>query len=139
MNGDPNCSEGMEAQTAASIVEMLHAVERTLEAFKEGEHLSEREAAHIATAQRHIDAALREWTARVIAVVPTPTADDETEAIDSEPSARPERGWGAINDMLRIYGERVEARDFTPAQQRRLLVAAFNLSIVAQELMTSVH
>lgn len=136
MKGAASCSEDMEAHTAASIVEMLHAVERTLDAFKESEHLSDREAGHIATAQRHIDAAIRKWTAHV---VPTHTADDETEAIDSEPPARPERGWGAITDMLRIYGERVEARDFTPAQQRRLLVAAFNLSIVAQELMTTLH
>lgn len=129
----------MEAQTAASMVDMLHAVERTLEACKAWEHLSETEAAHIATAQHHLDAALRECGARVIAAVPTDTADDEAEAIDSQPPARPERGLDAITDMIQIYGERVEARDFTPAQQLRLLVAAFNLSIIAQELMTSVH
>jgi hypothetical protein len=129
----------METRTAASIAEMLHAVGRTLEAFKGYELLSKEEAAHLVEAQKHIDASVRRWVNRMTAHASQDAIADDANVLERELPASPKRGLDAVTDMLHIYGERVDARDFTPAQQRRLLVVAFNLSIVAQEMMTSVH
>lgn len=118
-----------------SVVEILGGLRQTLGLFAECEHLSAAQAKHLAAAWRHVDAAIAEWVDEILrdrAVSSSGPADD-----DASPEC-PARGLDAVSDMLRIFHD-LREQHFTPVQRQRIMIAAHNLLLVAQEMMKSMH
>lgn len=127
-------TENLEGLSRATLMEMLHAVAKTLARLHDCPHFSALAAGHIARAERHVDAVVSAWTDEV-------EAGNETRRAKLRPATAedPVRGRGHVLDMLAIYHDEMNDRDFTPLQQQRILIAAYNLAVVAGELMPSVH
>jgi len=132
MSIDRSLQAKLEYLTAATVAEMLQVAAKTLTMLKDWKDLTKGQSMHIAAAERHIVAAVgRPDEDATSDLLETAGVDDEVEC--------PSRGLDGITNMLHVFYEEVEESDFTRPQRQRILVAAFNLATVAQELMTSVH
>jgi hypothetical protein len=121
----------LEYLTAAAAAEMLQVAGKTLTMLKDWKDLSKGQSMHIAAAERHIVAAVGRPDESEAECLLEPTGDEEPQC--------PSRGLDGITTMLHVFHEHVEESDFTRSQRQRILVAAYNLATVAQELMTNVH
>jgi hypothetical protein len=130
--------DAMEVCTRASVAEILYEIARVLARLKGSEHLSVTQQRHTDAARRHVDAAVDEWIDDVTSDARPRASARESDAASAMPES-PERGLRSVLDMLAIYHDEIDDRDFTSMQLRRLMIAAHNLLVVAQELKKNVH
>lgn len=130
-------SEDFAVLSRASVAEILHEMAKNLARLKGCPHLSASQEEHASEAARHIDAAVTEWIDEV--------TDDGASLLrrkhgrDTWMPARPERALECVLDMLAIYHDDLDERDFTPLQLQRVTIAAHNLLMVVQEIEKGAH
>lgn len=117
-----------DALTTASVAEMLHEMAKTLERLRGCAYLSEMQDEHVSAAQLHIDEAVAEWIDDVTSETPS---SQRRHAAESATPEHAERGLECILDMLAIYQDDINERDFTPLQYQRIMIAAHNLLMAA--------
>lgn len=129
--------ENLEALTRASVVEMLNEMMKTIARLRGCTYLSHAQHEHLTVARRRISQVVAEW---IDAVMGDRTSSARrTRNAESSTPEQPTRGLECVLDMLTIYHDDLNERDFTPVQMQRLMIAAHNLLMVAQTLKTNVH
>jgi len=110
---------------------------KTLARLEGCSYLSPSQGEHVSAAERHINEAVSEWIDDVMDdASPSSRRSHPVEPLTPE---HPERGLDCVLDMLAIYHDDVNERDFTHLQVQRLTIAAHNLLVVAQEIEKSAH
>lgn len=129
--------ENLEALARASVVEILNEMMKTLATLRGCAYLSHTQHAHVTVAKRRINQAVAEWIDAVTGDrAPAPRRERNAESSTPE---QPTRGLECVLDMLTIYHDDLNERDFTPVQIQRLTIAAHNLLMIAMELKRTVH
>jgi hypothetical protein len=131
-------TEKFEVLTKASVAEMLHEIAETLGRLNGCAYLSASQEEHLHEASGHIEMAVAEWIDDVTDDDALPSRRKRV----TEPSLmpeHPERGLDCVLDMLAIYHDDLDERDFTSMQLQRITIAAHNLLAVVQEIRKSAH
>lgn len=88
-------------------------------------------------AERHNEEAVTEWIDDVTDDYALPTRRKRIADLSLMPDS--ERGLDGVLDMLTIYHDALDERDFTSVQLQRIKIAAHNLLAVVQEIRKSAH
>ena len=133
---NPRPIGNFEALSQATLVEMLYEMSEKLLRLKSSVYLSPAQANELDLGQKHIARAVDEWVRGVERDYPPPRRRlPPSTTLPEDPA----RGLDLVLDMLAIVHDDIDERDFTHMQFQRVMIAAHNLLVVAQDIEKSAH
>jgi hypothetical protein len=133
----PATTESFDALTQASVAELLHEMAKNLARLEGCLYLSAAQDKHVSAARCHINEAVSEWIDEVMDN--RSRSSSANSAVEPSTPQHPERALDSVLDMLAIYRDKVDQCDFTDAQFQRVMIAGFNLLIVARDIKKNAH